>query len=347
MGEKATAGKTGLSKRVLITGGAGFIGSHLADRLIERGDSVIVLDDLSTGRAENLEAALASGGAELVEGSTTDRLLVETLMRRVDRCFHLASAVGVRLIVNQSYGSLLRNVRGADCVFHVAADCGVRTVFSSSSEIYGKHSRGALGEGADRLLGPPQLSRWSYGTAKAFAEALAFGLFEERGAEMIVARLFNTTGPRQLGNYGMVLPTFVRQALAGEDLTVYGNGTQTRCFAHVDDIVRGLIELCDREDAVGRPFNLGTDGEISVNELAGRIVARSGSVSSVRQVPFDEAYGNGFEDIGRRRPDTSALRELTGWAPKLTVDDAIDDTIAYERARMGRDAIDRRPSVVG
>ena len=183
----------------------------------------------------------------------TDRPLVDSLMADADACFHLASAVGVRLIVHHAYSSLLRNVRGADCVFHSAADHGVRTLFSSSSEIYGKNSEGALKEDCDRLLGPPQLNRWSYATAKTFAEALALGLAQERGAEMIVARLFNTSGPRQLGNYGMVLPTFVRQALRGDDLTVFGDGTQTRCFAHVDDVVRAMIDLIGHDEARRAP----------------------------------------------------------------------------------------------
>ena len=333
--------------RVLITGGAGFIGSHLADRLVERDASVVVLDDLSTGRAENLTGALASGRCELVEGSVTDRPLVDSLMRGSDACFHLASAVGVRLIVHHTYSSLLSNVRGADCVFHAAADHGVRTLFSSSSEIYGKNSDGALVEDCDRLVGPPQLNRWSYATAKTFAEALALGLAEERGAEMIVARLFNTCGPRQLGNYGMVLPTFVRQALRGEDLTVFGDGTQTRCFAHIDDVVGAMVDLIAHDGALGRPFNIGAGGEISMNELAAKVVARAGSSSAITTISFDQAYGDGFEDIGRRRPDTTALRELTGWEPRRSVDDAIDDVIAFERTRVAAEPVTPSASIVG
>ena len=315
----------------LITGGAGFIGSHLVDALVAKGDAVVVVDDLSTGRLENLAPALTTGRVEFVEGHTGDVELVDDLMASADACFHLASAVGVQLIVDRAYDSLVKNVRGSDVVMHAAAHHGVRLLFSSTSEVYGKNSQGALTEDADRLLGPPQLSRWSYATAKAFGESLAYGLCSEHGARISCVRLFNTTGPRQTGAYGMVLPTFVRQALANEDLTVHGDGVQTRCFAHVSDAVRALLTLIDREDVVGRVFNVGAGNEMPIIELARRVIERSGSTSEIILVPFDEAYGAGFEELGRRKPDTSSLTELTGWRPELSVDDAIDDVIAYER----------------
>jgi UDP-glucose 4-epimerase len=321
---------------MLITGGAGFIGSHLTDALVQRGDSVTVLDDLSTGRRENLELALASGRAELIEGSTSDADLVDELVSECDAVFHLASAVGVQLIVDRSYESLIRNVRGTDCVLHAAARHRKRLLLTSTSEIYGKHSDGPLDEDCDRIMGPPQLSRWSYAISKSFGESLAYGLVEDLDAEIVVVRLFNTTGPRQLGSYGMVLPRFVRQALVGEPLTVHGDGRQTRCFAHVDDVVRGMIGLLPYDEAVGRPFNIGAGEETSMIELAGRVTQRAGSGSAIELVPYEEAYGEGFEELGRRRPDTSRIRALTGWAPRLSVDDAIDDVIEYERNR-GRD----------
>jgi UDP-glucose 4-epimerase len=317
----------------LITGGAGFIGSHLADALVGRGDYVVVLDDLSTGRIENLAEALESGRCELVQGSTSDPGLVDELVAATDGCFHLASAVGVQLVVDNELDSLRRNVHGCDNVMHAAARHGKRLVFSSTSEIYGKNSEGALQEESDRLLGPTQRARWSYSIAKSFGEALALALYREQGATMVVVRLFNTTGPRQTGAYGMVLPTFVRQALAGEPLTVFGNGTQSRCFAHVADTVRALLLVADRPEGIGRVFNVGAGAEVTIIELAERVIERLGSDSEIEFVPFEQAYGEGFEELGRRQPDTTALRELTGWTAELSVEDAIDDLVAYERGR--------------
>jgi nucleoside-diphosphate-sugar epimerase len=268
-----------------------------------------------------------------VEGSTSDPALVEELVATTDTCFHLASAVGVQLIIDDALDSLRRNVRGCDNVLHAAAQQGKRLIFSSTSEIYGKNSEAALHEESDRLLGPTQTVRWSYSIAKSFGESLALALHRDEGAEMVVVRLFNTTGPRQTGAYGMVLPTFVRQALAGGPLTVFGNGTQSRCFAHVADTVRALCLLIDHPEAIGKVFNVGAGAEITIIQLAERVIERLGSDSEIQLVPFEQAYGEGFEELGRRQPDTTALRELTGWTAELTLDDAIDDLVAYERAR--------------
>jgi UDP-glucose 4-epimerase len=317
--------------RYLVTGGAGFVGSHLCDRLSADGHEITVLDDLSTGRLENIEHLLALRRVELVEGSVTDEELVLELLDSVEACVHLASVVGVDLVVDRPVATLLSNVRGADVLLSTAARSGKPVLFSSTSEIYGKNSGSALGEDGDRILGSVAKSRWNYSTSKAFAEALALGYHRELGAKNTVARLFNTVGPRQTGAYGMVLPRFVRQAVAGEPLTVYGDGTQTRCFAHVLDVVDALVRLLDRDAAAGSVFNVGSEAEISILGLARRIIGRSGSSSEVHFVPYDEAYEDGFEELGRRRPDTSALRELTGWTPKRTVDDAIDDVVALER----------------
>ena len=317
----------------LITGGAGFIGSHLADALVTRGDRVLILDDLSTGSLENIVDAVASGQAEFVEGSVCDEELVAECMERADGCFHLAAAVGVKLIVKRSVESLISSVRGAQVVTEAIHRLGRRLLFASTSEIYGKNSSDALSEHSDRVLGPPSVARWSYSTAKAFGEAVSLGYHREQGSDTVVARLFNTVGPRQSGAYGMVLPCFVGQALAGEDLTVYGNGTQSRCFAHVDDTVGALIMLMDEEGARGTAFNVGSSSEITILKLARTVIERTESRSRIRMVPYLEAYGEGFEELGRRRPDTSALEQMTGWKPTRGVEDAIDDVAAFERMR--------------
>lgn len=323
----------------LITGGAGFIGSHLTDALISRGDSVLVLDDLSTGSRENLTDALASGKAELVEGSVCDAPLVDSCMARTGACFHLASAVGVKLIVSDTVSTLARSVRGAAVVTESAHRAGRRLLLASTSEIYGKNGGEALHEGSDRHLGSPSVARWSYSTAKAFAEALAHGYHRERGSDTVVARLFNTVGPRQSPHYGMVLPRFVAQALQDEELTVYGDGSQSRCFCHVQDTVRALIMLMDEEGARGEAFNVGRTDEITIGSLAREVIERTGSGSQIRHVPYSEAYGEGFEELGRRRPDTAALRKITGWAPRRDLADAIDDLAAQERSRAGVAAV--------
>jgi UDP-glucose 4-epimerase len=329
--------------RHLVTGGAGFIGSHLVDALIDRGDDVVVLDNLSTGRIENLEHLFADQGANgsarlrFVEGSTSDAKLVQELMAAVDRCYHLASAVGVQLVCGRPLSSLIENVRGADVVMDAAASCGAELLFASTSEIYGKDSVGSLHEESDRLLGPPTKARWGYATAKAFGEMLAYGYHREHQAPMVVVRLFNTVGPRQSGRYGMVLPRFARQALLEEDLTVFGDGMQSRCFAHVADTVDAIIRVSDAEAAFGSVFNVGTSYELSIVELAERVIERAGSRSEIVFVPFDDAYEDGFEELGRRQPETTAVQELTGWRPRRTIEDAIDDVLEYQRLALGNE----------
>ncbi len=326
-------------QRILVTGGAGFVGSHLVDALVAQERTVVVLDNLSTGREENLEQGFAGGQVSLVEGSTLDEELVDRLMHECDGCFHLASAVGVQLVVSNPLRSLLSNVRGTDNVMSAAARHGTRLLFTSTSEVYGKNSSGALDEEADRVIGSPFKARWCYETSKAFGECLAHSYHRDQGAPMTVVRLFNTVGPRQTGRYGMVVPTFVRQALDQQPLTVYGDGSQTRCFSHVTDTVHGLLQVFDQPEAVGRVFNIGSSTEIPIVELARRVLDHTGSDSPIRLVAYDDAYDQGFEELGRRKPNTAAIRELTGWEPQLTVDDAIRDVVAFERTRPGGPAI--------
>ena len=295
----------------------------------------MVLDDFSTGSRKNLDHLLGTDQLEVVEGSTFDTGLVRELCEGADSCFHLASAVGVRLILDEPLDSFLNMVRGTDIVLAAAHERGIPLVYTSSSEIYGKNGTGPLHEDSDRILGAQSKSRWSYATAKAMGEVLAQGYSRELGARMVVARLFNAVGPRQTGAYGMVLPRFVRQALAGEELTVYGDGTQARCFTHVRDAVDGLVGLLDEESCRGKVFNVGSETEVTIINLARRVLERSGSDSAVRLIPYDEAYDDaGFEELGNRRPDCSAVRDLTGWTATRTVDDAIDDVIAHEREAL-------------
>jgi UDP-glucose 4-epimerase len=311
------------------------------DALLARGDDVLILDDLSTGRRENIEDVLTSDHVQFIEGSILDDALVDSCMRSVDGCFHLASAVGVQLIVERTLDSLLRNLRGNDTVISTAARHGTRLLFTSTSEIYGKNDSPALPEDADRVLGSPFKSRWAYSTTKACGEVLAHSYHREHGSPMTVVRLFNTAGPRQSPAYGMVLPRFVGQALEGTDLTVYGDGTQTRCFSHVHDTVRAIVLLFHSDDALGKVYNIGSPTSVSIMDLARMVIERTNSDASIKLVPYEEAYGEGFEELGRRVPDTTALQELTGWKPEHNVGDIIDDLVAYERGAYERPVYER------
>jgi UDP-glucose 4-epimerase len=318
--------------RYLITGGAGFIGSHLADRLLDRGDSVLALDDLSTGSARNIAHLYDKPRFGFVQGTILDHSQVSSLVEGCDVVVHLAAAVGVQLIVEKPLESLITNIRGTEIVLDAAAQAGRKILITSTSEIYGKNVSGPLHEEADRILGSPFKARWSYSTAKAVDEILARAFWRDRGLPSIVARLFNCIGPRQTGEFGMVVPRFVRQALAGEDITVYGDGEQRRCFCHVLDTVGALVALLDHPEAVGDVFNVGATHELSMNELAERVIAASGSSSRIVHISYDEAYEEGFEDMERRVPDLSKIRALTGWEPALGMDRIIEDVIAFERA---------------
>lgn len=322
--------------RYLVTGGAGFVGSHVTDALVARGDRVVVLDDLSTGRLENLDGALASGRVEFVEGSTSDATLVESCMRTVDRCAHVAAAVGMKLIMSDPLSSLLSNVRGVDTVMAAAARHRRRLLFVSTSEVYGKLVAPSLGEESDCLFGSPFRSRWSYAIAKNFGEAAAHAYVRDRGAEIVVVRLFNAVGARRTGAYGMVLPRLVGQALTDEPLTVYGDGSQARCFTSVHDVTRGIVELFSIEQAVGHAYNLGASRPLEIIELARRVIERTGSASAIRFVPFEEVYGADYEELGGRVADSSAVGELMGWRTTRSLDDMIDEVIADKRAAIAR-----------
>jgi UDP-glucose 4-epimerase len=332
--------------RYLITGGAGFIGSHVADALVARGKEVVILDDFSTGRIENLEHLASNGSVELVSGSVTDEVRVNQLMTGCDCCLHLASAVGVKLVVANPLDTLRRIVQGTDVVISAAARQGKRVLFASTSEVYGKNSDGALHEESDRILGSAFKSRWSYAIAKSYGEAIAHGYHREHGADTIVFRLFNTIGPRQRGMYGMVVPRFVRQAVAGHDVTVYGDGSQSRCFLHVHDAVAAILGLAEQGGVSGQAYNIGNPSPITILQLAERVIARAGSSSAITFIPYEEAYDEGFEELGRRRPDTTALEELLGWQPTRTLDEALDDVIAYQRAELAMETQPLEPSLL-
>ncbi len=317
--------------RSLVTGGAGFIGSHLVDLLVERGEQVVVLDDLSTGRFANLEHLRDDPRMEFRLGSILDRADVDAAAEGCDRIFHLAAAVGVNLIVEKPLESLRTNIIGSEIVIETAHKHGTSLLVSSTSEIYGKNTSDALGEEDDRILGSPLKSRWSYSEAKAIEEILAFTYWREKGLRSVIARLFNTVGPRQTGSYGMVVPRFVAQALRNEPITVYGDGQQQRCFCHVADVVKALATLIDDPRAYGEVFNLGANEEVTIVELAKRVIERTGSSSDLRYVPYDEAYEAGFEDMMRRVPDTTKARELIGFVPTHNLDAIVDDVIADKR----------------
>ena len=319
--------------RYLITGGAGFIGSHLADALVGRGDDVSLLDNLSTGHRDNVRHLVDSGRAELTEVSILDESLARKFVADADVVVHLAASVGVQLIVEHPLESLLNNIRGTEVILEACADFGTKVLITSTSEIYGKNAQGPLHEDADRIQGSPFVARWSYSTSKAVDEILAHAYWRERGTPSIVARLFNTVGPRQTGAYGMVIPRFVEQALRGEPLTVYGSGTQRRCFCHVHDTVAALLALLDHPGAVGSVFNVGAPNETTMEELARCVIEMTGSASSLVHVPYDVAYEEGFEDMERRVPDISRIGKLTGWRPTRSLEDILGDVIAHERAR--------------
>ena len=321
--------KLGEHLKYLVTGGAGFVGSHLVDSLLDRGDSVIVLDDYSTGRKENVSHHLGNPRFTLIEDSILDYKIVEELTQSSDRVLHLAAAVGVFNIVQHPLESLTTNIKGSEKVFDACLKFQKPVLITSSSEVYGKNTSDLLSEDSDRVVGAPQKIRWSYSDAKAIDESMAIALHQQKGLETRIVRLFNTVGPRHVGRYGMVVPRFVEAALKNQPLKVYGTGKQTRCFGHVADVVDAILKVDGTAQTIGKPINIGVNHEISINDLASRVINRTNSNSAIIYESYDEAYAQGFEDMERRVPDNSLLRELTGWAPRKNIDSIIDDLIDF------------------
>lgn len=321
--------------RTLITGGAGFIGSHLAEALLARGEEVVVLDDLSTGTQANVEALLQRDGFELRVGSSLDVALVEELVDHCDQTIHLAAAVGVKLIVEQPVHTITTNVEAA----HVVLEASVRekkpVLLASTSEVYGKSEQVPFKEDDDLRLGATSRSRWAYACSKALDEWLGLAYLREKQVPVRIARFFNVVGPRQTGRYGMVLPNFSRQALAGDPITVYGSGEQARCFGHVADAVEAVIRLTTNADAVGLVVNIGTDEEVTIHELAKRVRKLAESNSEIVFVPYEEAYAEGFEDMQRRIPDLTRLETLTGFRPRTPLDTTIGEVLKHLRSYSG------------
>jgi UDP-glucose 4-epimerase len=317
--------------KYLVTGGAGFIGSHLCDALISRDDSVIVLDNLSTGNHSNIEQILASSNFELIEGSILDANVVNEAVKAVDHVLHFAAAVGVFNIVDRPLESLTTNIRGTENILEAANKYKREFLIASSSEIYGKNSSDPLNEESDRVLGSPLKSRWTYSEAKAIDESMAQFYHLEKGLKTRIIRLFNTVGPRQVGHYGMVVPRFVSAALKNEPLTVYGSGEQSRCFCHVYDAVQGILAVIDSAATVGEVFNIGNDVEITIEDLAHKVIKLTGSSSEINKISYEAAYNAGFEDMQRRIPDISKIKQAVDWTPKLSLDEIINDVANHLR----------------
>ena len=322
--------------RYLITGGAGFIGSHLAEKLLERGERVALLDNLSTGSMENIRHLKGSENLEYHLDSIENRQLLAELVDDADVIIHLAAAVGVKLIVESPVRTIETNVNGTQLVLEAASKKRKLVLLASTSEVYGKNTRVPFREDADLVLGPTTKGRWSYAASKALDEFLALSYWRERKVPVIVVRLFNTVGPRQTGRYGMVLPNFVKQALDGAPITVYGSGTQSRCFCDVRDTVEALVRLMDCDGAIGEVVNIGNTEEISIGDLAKAVKQRTGSSSPITYVPYDQAYEPGFEDMMRRVPSIDKLQSLTGFRPQTSLADIIDRVAAYYRQKEGR-----------
>lgn len=317
---------------VLITGGAGFIGSHLTRELLARGHHVHCLDNLSTGSIRNLDPHREHPRFSYTIGSVMEERLVRELVDRAEHVYHLAAAVGVRLIVEDPVGTMETNLKGTEIVLEAARRKSKRVLITSTSEVYGKSEHVPFREHHDLLIGPPNKARWSYACSKAMDEFFAFAHARHFKLPVVIVRLFNTVGPGQTGRYGMVIPNLVSQALSGKDLTVFGDGQQSRCFCHVHDTVKALIELMDCDQALNEVVNVGNDHEISINELAELIIARSESSSSIQLIPYEQAYGEGFEDMRRRIPCLEKLQSLIGWRPRTSIESILDDVIAEKNA---------------
>jgi UDP-glucose 4-epimerase len=315
--------------RVFITGGAGFIGSHLADALVARGDAVTILDNMSTGSGSNI--AHLEGTIEIIKGDIRDVATVETAMANADLVLHMAAALGVNTILESPIESVSTNFTGSEVVLQAATKLNKRIIIASTSEIYGKNPKQPLNELDDRVVGTPQKIRWTYSDAKALEEAIAHALFLTKGLKVTTVRLFNTVGPRQTGRYGMVVPRFVQAALAGQPITIYGDGTQSRVFCHVADAVKAILFLAADDKSIGEVYNIGGVGETTIKQLAEKIIERTKSTSVITYTAYDDAYPAGYEDMQRRVPDTTKIKNAIGWSPEHTLDPIIDDVAAEFR----------------
>jgi UDP-glucose 4-epimerase len=313
--------------RVLVTGGAGFIGSHLADALIARGDQVVALDNFSTGSTANIKHITKN--FEIIDGDIRNTELINDTIKDVDLVFHMAAALGVNTILESPLESISTNIAGSEVVLNAAATHKKRILIASTSEIYGKNPKQPLNETDDRVVGSPQKVRWSYSDAKAIEEAMAFSLNQEKGLKVTTARLFNTVGSRQSAHYGMVVPRFVRSALKNEPISIYGDGTQSRVFCHVDDAIEALLALVGTDKTINEVYNVGGTGEITIKELADSVIKETKSQSSIEFIPYEKAYAPGFEDMQRRVPDISKIKQELNWAPKKNLSQIIADVAAH------------------
>jgi UDP-glucose 4-epimerase len=313
--------------RVLITGGAGFIGSHLADALIARGDHVVALDNFSTGSTANIKHITKN--FEIIDGDIRSTELINETTKDVDLVIHMAAALGVNTILESPLESISTNIAGSEVVLKAAAHHKKRILIASTSEIYGKNPKQPLNESDDRVVGSPQKIRWSYSDAKAIEEAMAFSLNQEKGLKVTTARLFNTVGPRQSAQYGMVVPRFVRSALTNEPINVYGDGTQSRVFCHVYDAIEALLALVDTDKTINEVYNVGGNGEITIKQLAETVIKQTNSNSTIEYIPYEKAYAPGFEDMQRRVPDISKIKETTAWLPQRDLTQIISDVAAH------------------
>jgi nucleoside-diphosphate-sugar epimerase len=320
--------------KILITGGAGFIGSHLAEGHLNRGDEVYIIDDLSTGSMENIGRIKGLSNFHYYLDSVTNHHLMAELVDLCDAVYHLAAAVGVRLIVGSPVSTIETNVHGTEVVLQHAAKKRKRVLITSTSEVYGKRDRVPFSEDDDLVMGATDKGRWSYACSKAMDEFMAIAYWKEKKVPTVIARLFNTVGPRQTGRYGMVIPNFVSQALAGEDITVYGDGSQSRCFTHVLDVVGALMRLIDSQKAVGEVYNIGSDREVTILELAERVKSLTGSDSKIVFVPYDQAYEEGFEDMLRRVPNISKIHKLIDYRPTFDLNEILGSVIDYQRSEL-------------
>ena len=313
--------------RVLVTGGAGFIGSHIADALIARGDQVVALDNFSTGSTANIKHITKN--FEIIDGDIRNAELINETIKDVDLVFHMAAALGVNTILESPLESISTNIAGSEVVLNAAANHKKRILIASTSEIYGKNPKQPLNESDDRVVGSPQKIRWSYSDAKAIEEAMAFSLNQEKGLKVTTARLFNTVGPRQSSHYGMVVPRFVRSALKNEPISIYGDGTQSRVFCHVHDAIEALLALVGTDKTINGVYNVGGTGEITIKELADQVIKETKSQSSIEFIPYEKAYAPGFEDMQRRVPDISKIKQELNWAPKKNLSQIITDVAAH------------------